>query len=191
VPYVAMDNEQIAALALSHLRDRGIRNFAVCGRAGTRNSALIERCDHFRALVEQDGGVCYIFPPLANRRTAMSWEQEQDQLAAWIRSLPKPVGTIPVIRSAFVDRHGRGPQSLRALRTVLEEARRRGYATEDGDVTPGFASVAVAVLDHNGTPLGGIATTYDAHENVDLDALVEAVSTTAAIVSRRLGRPLT
>ncbi|MET0838063.1 MAG: IclR family transcriptional regulator [Marmoricola sp.] len=93
-------------------------------------------------------------------------------------------------RSAFVDRHGRGPQSLRALRTVLEEARRRGYATEDGDVTPGFASVAVAVLDHNGTPLGGIATTYDAHENVDLDALVEAVSTTATTVSRRLGRPV-
>ena len=41
------------------------------------------------------------------------------------------------------------------------ETRRRGYATEDGEVTPGFASVAVAVLDHNGTPLGGIATTYD------------------------------
>ena len=61
-------------------------------------------------------------------------------------------------RSAFVDRHGRGPQSLRALRTVLSETRRRGYATEDGEITPGFASVAVAVLDHNGTPLGGIAT---------------------------------
>src|SRR4249919_3650598 len=86
-------------------------------------------------------------------------------------------------KSAFVDRHGRGPQSLRALRTVLSEARARGYATEDGEVTPGFASVAVAVLDHNGTPLGGIATTYDAHENVDLDALVEAVSITATTVS--------
>ncbi|MET1000042.1 MAG: IclR family transcriptional regulator [Marmoricola sp.] len=90
-------------------------------------------------------------------------------------------------RSAFVDRHGRGPQSLSALRTVLSETRQRGFATEDGEVTPGFASVAAAVLDHNGTPLAGIATTYDAREQVDLPALVEAVSATAHSVSRRIG----
>ena len=90
-------------------------------------------------------------------------------------------------KSAFVDRHGRGPQSLRALRSVLSETRRRGYATEDGEVTPGFASVAVAVLDHNGIPLGGIATTYATHEDVDLDMLVEEVSATARSISRRVG----
>jgi DNA-binding IclR family transcriptional regulator len=93
-------------------------------------------------------------------------------------------------RSAFVDRHGRGPQSLSALRAVLSETRRRGYATEDGEVTPGFASVAVAVLDHNGTPIGGIATTYESREEVALEALVAAVSTTARTVSRRIGGPL-
>lgn len=90
-------------------------------------------------------------------------------------------------RSAFVDRHGRGPQSLSALRSVLSETRRRGYANEDGEVTPGFASVAAAVLDHNGTPVGGIAITYDAREAVDLRTLVEAVSSTAHAVSRRIG----
>ena len=93
-------------------------------------------------------------------------------------------------RSAFVDRHGRGPQSLSALRSVLSETRRRGYATEDGEVTPGFASVAAAVLDHNGTPLAGIATTYESRESIDLDSLVEAVSATARAVSRRLGGAL-
>ena len=45
-------------------------------------------------------------------------------------------------RSAFVDRHGTGPPRLSALRTLLSETRQRGYATEDGEVTPGFASVA-------------------------------------------------
>ena len=90
-------------------------------------------------------------------------------------------------RSAFVDRHGQGPQSLSALRGVLSETRRRGYATEDGEVTPGFASVAVAVLDRNGTPVGGIATTYATRDEVPLEAVVEAVSTTAHTVSRRLG----
>ena len=90
-------------------------------------------------------------------------------------------------RGAFVDRHGRGPQSLSALRGVLSETRQRGYATEDGEVTPGFASVAAAVLDHNGIPLGGIATTYETRETVDLDLLVEAVSATARSVSQRIG----
>lgn len=90
-------------------------------------------------------------------------------------------------RSAFVDRHGRGPQSLRALRAVLSETRQRGYATEDGEVTPGFSSVAAAVLDHNGIPIAGIATTYETREEVDLEALVEAVSAAARTVSRRVG----
>ncbi len=90
-------------------------------------------------------------------------------------------------KRAFVDRHGHGPQSLRALQRVLSETRQRGYASEDGEVTPGFASVAAAVLDHNGVPLAGIATTYDAREDVDLPHLVEAVSTTARTISRRIG----
>jgi DNA-binding IclR family transcriptional regulator len=100
---------------------------------------------------------------------------------------PSQVRALYPDRAAFVDRHGRGPQSPSALRSVLSQTRQRGYATEDGEVTPGFASVAAAVLDHNGTPLGGIATTYETRESVDLEALVEAVSATARAVSRRLG----
>ena len=90
-------------------------------------------------------------------------------------------------RSAFVDRHGRGPRSLSGLRRVLAQTRARGYATEDGEVTPGFASVAVAVLDHNGVPVAGIATTYETRESVDLDLVTAAVTTTARTVSRRIG----
>jgi DNA-binding IclR family transcriptional regulator len=63
-------------------------------------------------------------------------------------------------RGAFVDRHGRGPSTPSALRTLLVETRQRGYATEDGEVTPGFASVAAAVLDHNGYPIAGVAVTH-------------------------------
>jgi DNA-binding IclR family transcriptional regulator len=100
---------------------------------------------------------------------------------------PAQVRALYPDKGSFVDRHGRGPQSPSALRGVLSETRQRGYATEDGEVTPGFASVAAAVLDHNGTPLGGIATTYETRENVDPTALVEAVSATARVVSRRLG----
>jgi DNA-binding IclR family transcriptional regulator len=70
---------------------------------------------------------------------------------------------------------------------VLTETRSRGHATEDGEVTPGFASVAVAVLDHNGLPVASIATTYETREPVDLDAVVAAVSAAARTVSRRIG----
>ncbi|WP_460841275.1 IclR family transcriptional regulator [Nocardioides marmoraquaticus] len=90
-------------------------------------------------------------------------------------------------RSAFVDRHGGGPTSLTALRGLLSETRRRGWAREDGEVTPGFASVAVAVLDHNGGPVGGVAVTWDVREQVDEDGLVAAVTGTARAVSRRVG----
>ncbi len=90
-------------------------------------------------------------------------------------------------RTAFVDRHGRGPQTPSALRSVLAATRQRGHAVEDGEVTPGFASVAVAVHDPNGQPVAGIACTWDTREDVDVEALVEAVSATATSVGRRLG----
>ena len=47
-------------------------------------------------------------------------------------------------RAAFVTRHDSGPSSPSALRALLVETRQRGHAMEDGEVTPGFASVAAA-----------------------------------------------
>jgi DNA-binding IclR family transcriptional regulator len=91
-------------------------------------------------------------------------------------------------RSAFVDRHGSGPTSLSALRALLSETRQRGYAVEEGEVTPGFASLAAAVLDHNGHPAAGIAVTYPSEARIDLDAAVAATQHTAELVSRRIGR---
>jgi DNA-binding IclR family transcriptional regulator len=88
-------------------------------------------------------------------------------------------------RTAFVDRHGKGPVSLSSLRSVLSETRQRGYAIEDGEVTPGFASVAAAVLDHNGHPVAGIAVTYAGE--VDVAGMVRSVLRTSAAVTTRLG----
>lgn len=90
-------------------------------------------------------------------------------------------------QSAFVDRHGQGPRSLSALRTLLSDTRQRGHATEDGEITPGFASVAAAVLDHNGFPLAGVAVTYPVEEAPEAEALAAAVRRTADQLSRRLG----
>ena len=89
--------------------------------------------------------------------------------------------------AAFSDRTGTGPRTPTALRGVLTDTRRRGWATEDGEVTAGFASVAAAVLDHNAIPVAGVALTFESREQPDLEALADAVCRTAAVLTRRLG----
>ncbi len=90
-------------------------------------------------------------------------------------------------RSAFVDRTGVGPTSLSALRALLTETRQRGYAIEDGEVTPGFASVAAVVLDHNGHPAAGVAVTYRSDPATDPGPLIAATQRTAEQLTVRLG----
>ena len=76
------------------------------------------------------------------------------------------------------------PATLSSLRTLLAETRQRGYATEDGEVTPGFASVAAAVLDHNGYPVAGIAITHPS--DLEPPGLPDAVRRTAGALTHRL-----
>jgi DNA-binding IclR family transcriptional regulator len=103
--------------------------------------------------------------------------------------------------AAFVRRTGTGPASPTELRRVLSDVRRRGYATEDGEITPGFASVAAAAHDHTGHPVAGVAVTFDAAavDAAAVDAagttrapqwpsdLVAGVRNAAAELSRRIG----
>jgi DNA-binding IclR family transcriptional regulator len=84
----------------------------------------------------------------------------------------------------FVDRTGHGPRSLSALRTILSDTRQRGYATENGEVTTGLASVAVAVVDHNEHPVAAVAVTYP--DDADDTELAEAVAGTAVQLTRRI-----
>lgn len=91
----------------------------------------------------------------------------------------------------FVDRTGHGPTTPATLRTLLVDTRRRGHATEDGEVTEGLASVAAAVLDHNGHPVAGLAVTYPVgpgpDPEPDPDALAADVRRTAGLLTTRLG----
>jgi DNA-binding IclR family transcriptional regulator len=71
------------------------------------------------------------------------------------------------VRALFPDREAfavRGeatePGGYGALRRLLTESAARGYAAEDGAITPGIASVAVAVLDHSRWPAAAIAVTF-------------------------------
>lgn len=103
---------------------------------------------------------------------------------ALLASLPEAqVRALYPSPAAFVDRTGRGPLTLSALRSLLSDVRRRGHAVEDSEVTPGFASIASAVLDHNGHPAAAVAVTF---EGDPAPGLVEDVQQTAAALSRRI-----
>jgi DNA-binding IclR family transcriptional regulator len=109
---------------------------------------------------------------------------------AMLASLPpQQVRALFPSRDAFVQRHGLGPTTLSGLRSLLVRVRHDGFATEDGTVTPEFASVAAPVLDHVGYPVAGIAVTYPAAEVTEERrlALAEHVISTAADLTRRMG----
>lgn len=62
--------------------------------------------------------------------------------------------------AALVTRSGPGPTTTVALADLLASTRDRGWATEDGDITLEYASVAAAVLDHNGYPAAAVGLTF-------------------------------
>jgi DNA-binding IclR family transcriptional regulator len=90
--------------------------------------------------------------------------------------------------AAFTRRAPEDGYSIRQLRAVLDQVRARGFAAEDGDVTQGLASVAVAVRDHSGWPAAGIAVTFP-REHVPAERwpeLAGEVRHSAAELSRRI-----
>jgi DNA-binding IclR family transcriptional regulator len=91
--------------------------------------------------------------------------------------------------SAFVMRNDLGPRSLSALRHILVQTRKRGYAEENGEVTEGLSSVAVAVSDRAGLPVAGVAVTFRTQEVSEAAQAraVQQVTRTSREISRRLG----
>lgn len=80
------------------------------------------------------------------------------------------------------------PRTLGQLRARLVAVRADGHAREEGTVTAGLSSVAVAVRDHTGHPLGAFAVTYPSvGSDRDREALARATVSAATDLARRLG----
>ncbi|WP_052460634.1 IclR family transcriptional regulator [Microbacterium gorillae] len=88
--------------------------------------------------------------------------------------------------SVFASRTDRGPTSPRQLRESLREVRARGFAQEDGEVSAGLSSVAVAVLDHTGWPAAAIAITWPENIARDPEETAAAVRATADTLAARI-----
>lgn len=102
---------------------------------------------------------------------------------AILASLPaQQVRALYPDRAAFTSRTGQGPGTPTELRRLLAATRQRGYATEDGEVTSGFASIAAPIL--AGAIHASVAVTWETR--AETGDLVDPVRATAAEITRRL-----
>lgn len=113
LPWVETDDAAIARAAADHLLARGLAHFAYCG--DDRFNWSKWRCEHFGEVLRGYGRPCAVYRPRA--RAARDWDADEDELATWLASLPKPVGVM-----ACYD--------IRA-RQVLDACRRAGLTVPD------------------------------------------------------------
>lgn len=113
LPWFETDDSAIAHLAAEHLLERGFRNFAYAGDLRFNWSKWRE--EHFVNCIRAAGYTCATYP--GKRKGPRGAGAELDELAKWVRDLPKPVGVM-----ACYDFRGQ---------QVLDACRRIGLASPD------------------------------------------------------------
>jgi LacI family transcriptional regulator len=91
LPTVYCNDAAIGALGMSHLKERGLREFAYCGRPGVRWSDLREQA--YKHSLKEAGHACHVFVGDHKNRN-LTWDEEQGDVARWLESLPKPIGIL-------------------------------------------------------------------------------------------------
>ena len=94
-PYVATDNAALVEMALSHLQEKGLSQFAFYGlQVNTHKHWSIERRDAFVELMEKNHYPIYLYEGV--QVDAQNWLEEQQKLIVWLKSLPSHTGIIAV-----------------------------------------------------------------------------------------------
>lgn len=88
LPWFETDDVAIAHIAADHLLERGFKHFGYAGDARFNWSKW--RCEHFQNSIRAAGADCSIFNP----SPGLHEEVLVDDLARWIKALPKPVGIL-------------------------------------------------------------------------------------------------
>lgn len=160
-------------------------------------AALADRIGESAHLAVMSGSdVLYIVEERAPRRPTLVTEVGVRLPAhltatgrAMLAALPREqVRALYPDASAFPSRTGLGPTRPSELRELLRSIRATGFATEDGQVSPGLSSVGVAVIDHSDWPVAAVAVTWpeDPTAPRDVAALAAVVDETAQELARRL-----
>ena len=82
-----------------------------------------------------------------------------------------------------------GPRNLLELKQLLTQEKDQGFALEVDEVTMGYASVGVAIVDHLGHPMAGLAITLQSREleKLQLSQLAQVLIASANDLSRKFG----
>jgi LacI family transcriptional regulator len=94
LPFIGVNNHEVARLAAEHLLGRGFRHFGFCGLARGEQFHMDQRRDFFDQLIAAAGYTCHHYEPRPDRRHRAAWEEEQEQIADWLVRLPKPAGVM-------------------------------------------------------------------------------------------------
>lgn len=82
-----------------------------------------------------------------------------------------------------------GPKSYPELEEILKMEAAQGFSLEVDEVTMGYASVGVPIVDHLGHPMAGLAITLQSRvlEKLQLSLLTEVLIQSARDLSRKFG----
>jgi LacI family transcriptional regulator len=94
LPAVGIDNTTVVQRAVEHFLDRGFTRFAFCGYRRGASRWMDLRGELFQKQVAALGFACELFRSNAARRGSVSWEQDQQQLARWVKRLAKPIAVM-------------------------------------------------------------------------------------------------
>jgi DNA-binding IclR family transcriptional regulator len=90
--------------------------------------------------------------------------------------------------AVLAQRTDAGPRTIRDLRALVSAERRSGISVEDGHVTAGIASLAMAASDRAGRPVAAIGVSVPRDQLADRrEALTAALQRARRALSRRLG----
>jgi DNA-binding IclR family transcriptional regulator len=170
---------------LQRLARRPMAELADRCRNGAHLSVLLGR-DVIYVIEERAPGRPLLITDVGVRLPAHATASGRAMLAA----LPQQqVRALYPDKVAFGSGNDQAPMSLSALRRVLVEVRRNGWASEDGEVTAGLASRAMPVLDGNGYPVAAVAVTFPQEERTPklLAEITAEIGATVRTLSRRLG----
>jgi LacI family transcriptional regulator len=91
LPRVHVDESKLTALAVRHFLSGGVRRFAYCAWL-PRNSE--DRGPAFAAQLATQGHECLFYSDYSKLDVSASWKVRQNDLANWVRKLPKPIGIL-------------------------------------------------------------------------------------------------
>jgi DNA-binding IclR family transcriptional regulator len=104
-----------------------------------------------------------------------------------MRLPPSHLHAIYPLTEPLVRLTGRGPVLVAELERELSEARKAGYAIEDGMTTQGVVCLAATVFSHENQPLAGVGVSLLSKQQKNRSDLMECVGDTAKQLSYAVG----